>query len=46
MQITHIGWNRKFVQTAVELIKSRKKRPKTKSEHSNKNKTPAEADDK
>lgn len=29
-----------------ELMKSRKKHPKTKSEHSNKNKTPAEADDK
>lgn len=42
----YTGWNRKFVQAAVELIKSGEKRLKTKSERWNKNKTPAEADDK
>lgn len=46
MQINYTGWKSKSVQTGVELMKSRKKRPKTKSEHSNKNKEPAEAADK
>lgn len=46
MLITYTGWNSKFVQTAVELMKSRKKCLRTKSEHSNKNKAPAKAAEK